>query len=161
MNGSVQIIDQLGTDGGLRQNQLNGGQGIARVAIKHRKEGQVFVGGLKAFIFYCHCASFCQPGQGLYRAMQELTDLSGRLAVFVGEEALGCVGQHELVALFHSFAAIRYLSPHRLTLDPPPAWIAMATKVLRPPIALDRVLSNKSPGSSSRRSWISCSRASP
>src|ERR1019366_6229345 len=35
MNGSVQIINQLGTDDLLAQNQLNGGKRVARVAIEH------------------------------------------------------------------------------------------------------------------------------
>src|ERR1019366_4792197 len=155
MDGRVQIVNQLGTDGGLGQNQLNGGKRIASVAIKHRKERQVFVGWLKAFLFDCHRTSLRQPRQGFHGAMQELTDLSTRFAALVTGEPLGCLGQHKLVALFHSVATIPDFSQHRLALDLPPCWMSMTKKMSRLPIARDRALSDKSRGPSSRRSSIS------
>src|ERR1019366_211316 len=155
MNGSVQIINQLGTDDLLGQNQLNGGKRVAGVAIEHRKKCHVFVGWLKAFLSDCHRTSFRQPRQGCHRALQELTDLSTRFAAFVSGKTLGCVGQHKLVALFYSFTAIQYLSPHRFALDPSPGRMSMAKMLPRPPIVWDRVPSSKNRGSSSRRSSIS------
>ena len=62
MDGSIQIVDQLGTDYGLGQNQLNGGKRIERIAIKHGKERQVFVGWLKTFLFDGDRAGLRQPG---------------------------------------------------------------------------------------------------
>src|SRR5271166_1994117 len=53
----VQIVNQLGADGGLRQNQLNCGKRITCVAVEHREERQVFVGWLKAFLFDCQRTS--------------------------------------------------------------------------------------------------------
>ena len=35
MDGSIQIVDQLGTDYGLGQNELNGSKRIASIAIKN------------------------------------------------------------------------------------------------------------------------------
>ena len=83
MDGSVQIVNQLGTDRGLSKNHLNGSKRVARVAIEYRNERQVFAGGLKAFLFDCYRTSFRHPRQGFYGAMQELTDLSTRLAALV------------------------------------------------------------------------------
>src|SRR5664280_2682937 len=140
---------------GWGQDQLNGDKRVARVAIEHRKKRYVFVGWLKTFLSDCHRTSFRQPRQGFHRALQELTDLSTRFAAFVSGETLGCIGQHKLVALFHSFTAIQYLIPHRFALDPSPGRMSMAKKMSRPPIAWDRVPSSKSRGSSSRRSSIS------
>src|ERR1039457_5946952 len=159
MDGSVQIVNQLGADGGLGQDQLNGGERIASVAIEHCQERQIFVGRLKTFLFDRHSTSFRQPGQGFHGALQELTDLSTRFTALVTGETLGCVGQHELVALFHSITTIADLSQHRLTLDLLLGWMSMVKKLVkkmsRPPIDWDRVLSNKNRGSSSQRSSIS------
>ena len=51
MDRGIQIVDQLRADRGLGQNQLNGGEGIAGIAVQHRKERQVFFGRLEAFFF--------------------------------------------------------------------------------------------------------------
>ena len=83
MDGSVQIVNQLGTDRGLSENQFNGNQRVTRVAIEYRNERQVFAGGFKSFLFDCHRTSFPQPRQGFHGAMQELTDLSTLLAALV------------------------------------------------------------------------------
>ena len=42
MNGSVQVIDQRGADGQLRQDQFDGGERIARVAFEHPEECAIF-----------------------------------------------------------------------------------------------------------------------
>src|SRR5271157_2544891 len=70
MDGSVQIVNQLGADGALCQNQLNGGKRIARVAIEHREERQIFVGWLKALLFDCQRTSLRKARQGFHGAMQ-------------------------------------------------------------------------------------------
>ena len=93
MDGSVQIVNQPGADGGLCQNQLNGGKRIASVAIEHRKERQVLVGWLKTFLFDCLRTSLGKPRQGMHGAMQELTDLSTRFAALVTGQPLGRIGQ--------------------------------------------------------------------
>ena len=47
MNRSVEIVDQLRTDGWLREYQLNRCERIMRVAIEHRKVCRVFLIWLK------------------------------------------------------------------------------------------------------------------
>src|SRR5208282_2414840 len=155
MAGGVQIVNQLGADGRLGQNQLNGGKRIASVAIEHCKEPQVLVRWLKAFLFDCRGTSLRQPRQGLHSAMQELTDLSTRLAALLTGQPLRSIGQQKLVALFHSVATIPDLSQHRLALDLPSGWMSRPKKMSRQPIAGDHALSDKSRGPSSRRSSIS------
>src|SRR5580658_2241454 len=155
MDGSVQIVNQLGTDRGLSENHFNGGKRVARVAIKHRNEGQVFAGGLKTFLFDCRRTSFGQPRQGFHGAMQELTDLSARLAALVTRQPLGSICQHELVAFFHRFTTIADLSQHRLVLGFPSGWTRMTKKRSRLSIARDHALPDRSRGPSSRRSSIS------
>ena len=49
MDGRVQIVDQLRADGGLCENQLNRGERVVCVVVKHRKECVVSLGRLKAF----------------------------------------------------------------------------------------------------------------
>ena len=51
MDGRVQIVDQLRADDGLCENQLNRGERVACVVVKHRKECVVSLGRLKAFLF--------------------------------------------------------------------------------------------------------------
>ena len=58
MNGSVQIVYQWGTDGGLGQNQFDGRERVASVAIKHDKERQILAGGIKAK-FVDGCGAGC------------------------------------------------------------------------------------------------------
>ena len=38
MDRSIQVVDQLGTDGALRQDELYCGQGIARISLQYAKE---------------------------------------------------------------------------------------------------------------------------
>ena len=52
MDRCVQIVDQLRADGGLGENQLHGGQGIAGVTVKHGKIRIVPLGGLEIFLFH-------------------------------------------------------------------------------------------------------------
>ena len=47
---AFKIVNQLRADGGLRQNQLNGGERIARVAVEHRKEGLVSFGRIESVL---------------------------------------------------------------------------------------------------------------
>ena len=160
MDGGVQIVDQLGADGGLGQNQLNGGKRIASVAIEHRNERQVFVGWFKAFLFDCQHTSLGKSRQGFHGAMQELSYLSTRFAALVTGQPLGRIGQHKFVTLFHSLTAIRDLSQHRLTprsAVPGTSQVAQTFRLLkfRPAIVLDRALSDKSLGPSNRKSLIS------
>jgi hypothetical protein len=61
VDGSVQVVNQLGTDRGLSKNHFKGSKRVARVAIEHGNERQVFVFGLKAFLFDCHRTSFGHP----------------------------------------------------------------------------------------------------
>src|SRR5271167_656317 len=155
MDRCVQVVDQLRADGGLRQNQLNGGKRVACVAIEHRKERQVFVGWLKAFLFDCQRTSLGKPHQGFHGAMQELTDLSTRFAALVTGQPLGCIGEHKLVALFHSITTTPDLSQHRLTPQSSLPGTSQLARKFRPAIVLDRALSDKSLGPSSRKSSIS------
>src|SRR5271166_1006479 len=155
MDGSVQIVDQLGADGGLCQNQLDGGKRIASVAIEHREERQVFVGWFKAHFFDCQRTSLGKTRQGFHGAVEELADLSARFAALVTGQPLGCIGEHKLVALFHSVTAIPDLSQHRLTPQSSLPGTSQLARKFRPAIALDRALSDKSLGPSSRKSLIS------
>ena len=50
MNGSVQVIDQRGADGRLRQDQFDGGERIARVAFEHPEECAIFSAGSASFV---------------------------------------------------------------------------------------------------------------
>jgi len=79
MNGSVQIINQLRTDNGLGQNQLNGGERVARVAIENRKKRRVLFGWLKTLRSDCYRTDFRQSRQSLNGALQELANLPTRL----------------------------------------------------------------------------------
>src|SRR5271169_7036549 len=131
MDGSVQIVNQLGADGGLCQNQLEGGKRIASVAVEHRKERHVFVGWLKAFLSDCQRTSLGKPRQGFHGAMEELTDLSARFAASVTGQPLGCIAEHKLVALFHSLTAIPDLSQHRLAPRSSLPWTSQVERKFR------------------------------
>ena len=50
MDGSVQVIDQLGADDGLRENQVNRGERIESVFFQHGQKCVVAFGGLKIFL---------------------------------------------------------------------------------------------------------------
>ena len=50
MNGGIQVVDELRTDDRLGENQLNGGERVAGVAVQNRKERAVFLGGLQALL---------------------------------------------------------------------------------------------------------------
>src|SRR5208283_5291153 len=151
MDGSVQIVNQLGADSGLCQNQLNGGKRIACVAIEHRKERQVFVGWLQAFLFDRQRTSLGKPRQGFHGAMQELTDLSTRFAALVTGQPLCRIGQHKLVTLLYNLTATPDLSQHRFTPQsslPGTSQVAETFRLqkFQPAIGLDRALSDKSLG---------------
>jgi len=59
---AFRLVDQLGTNDGLGENQLNGSKRIASIAIKHGKECQVFLGWRKTFLFDGQHAGLRQPG---------------------------------------------------------------------------------------------------
>jgi hypothetical protein len=52
MNRGVQVVDQLGTDRGLGQNQPNGGERVVGIAIEDRQKRLVLPGGMQAVLFY-------------------------------------------------------------------------------------------------------------
>src|ERR1039457_425923 len=155
MDGSIQIVDQLGANGGVGPKQVEGGKRSASVAIENRKERQVFVGWLKPLFFNCQRTSLGKPRQGFHGAMQELTDLSTRFAALVTGQPLGRIGQHKFVTLFHSLTAIPDLSQHRLTPQSSLPGTSQVARKFQPAIVLDRALSDKSRGPSSRKSLIS------
>ena len=153
MDGSVQIVDQLRTDGGLRQNQFDGGQRIASVAIEHRKERRVFAGGLQGLPFDCHRASFGQSGQGR----------DGAIAETRGAAAQICCPGHWIVPAPHRPALTRNTlrwryndsRSHRASVSPGfyAVWmVSMAKQACRPPSARDRAPADNTRGSSCRRS---------
>src|ERR1700723_632381 len=135
MDGSVQIVDQLGTNRGLSENDFNGSKRVARVAVEHCNERQVFAGGLKAFLSDCHGTGFRQPRQGFHSAMQEFANLSPRLASLVARQSLSCVGQQKLVAFFYRVTTVANLSQHRLspTFDPVSLRRRRSSLTLHPP----------------------------
>ena len=83
MDRCVQVVDQLGADGGLGQHQLNRGERIAGIAVEHRKERLVGFGRLEALLFYRRRTALRQPLQRFDGALQEFADLSPRLTAFV------------------------------------------------------------------------------
>src|SRR5260370_19170038 len=83
MNGSVQIIDQLRTNDGLGQNQINGGKRVAGVAIENRKKRRVFFGWPKTLLPNCRRTNFRQSRQSFNRTLQELANLRTPLAAFL------------------------------------------------------------------------------
>lgn len=75
MDGRVKIVNQLRTDVGLRQNQLNGGNRIARVTVEHRKEGLVAFGGIEKFLFHRQRAAAGKPRNCSDSAAQKFSNL--------------------------------------------------------------------------------------
>src|SRR5208283_3474222 len=104
MDGSVQVVDQLRADGGLCENQLNRGERVAGVAVKHRKECLVSLGRLKAFLFNRRCTALCQTRHRSHGTAQIFAD-PARMASFVTRKPLCRVGQHKFVAFFDRVAA--------------------------------------------------------
>ena len=43
MHRGIQVVDQLRTDGWLRQHQFDGADGVVRIAIEHVQERDVFL----------------------------------------------------------------------------------------------------------------------
>src|SRR5580658_3099606 len=107
MDGSVQIVDQLGTDSGLSQDEFDRGQRIARVAVEHCKEGEVFVNRLKTFVSDCQRTGFREARKGFHGPLEKLPDLCTGFTALVSWKPLSGVGQQELVTLFHGLTAIR------------------------------------------------------
>ena len=60
MDRSVQVIDQLGTERGLGENELDGGERVAGVAFQQREKREVGSGGLKVFLLYGRCVGLRQ-----------------------------------------------------------------------------------------------------
>src|ERR1700675_2139363 len=155
MNGSVQVVDQRRADGGLRQDQLDGGERIARVALEHREECAIFFHRIEAFLFHCGRTAIGQTRDGFHGAAQIFANLSAGPASFIAGKPLRRISQHELVTFFDRVAAFRDLSQHLLIpLGLLPWMLAMKWEIRRASAA-DRVPSDRSRGSSTRRSWIS------
>src|SRR6202795_5054696 len=152
MNGSVQVVDQRRADGGLRQDQLDGGERIARVALEHREECAIFFHRIEAFLFHCGRTAIGQTRDGFHGAAQIFANLSARPASFIAGKPLRRISQHELVTFFNGVAAIPDISQHLLIPLVPHPRMPVRTGESRRAIAADRVLPDKNPGSSNRRS---------
>src|SRR6266436_542639 len=100
MDRRVQVVDQLRADGGLCQNQLDGGERVAGVAVQHRQERRAFHGRPTAF---------CQAIQRAHGATQKFAD---SWAGLIAWKPLRRVGEHELVALFDSVTALQNFGWH-------------------------------------------------
>jgi len=112
MDGRVEIVNQLGADGGLGQDKFNGGERVNDVAIKDGEECEVLVSWRKTLFFDVRRTSRRQPGQSFNSAVQEFTYLSACLAALVARKSLCGIGQHKLVTLFHCLTTIRDLIQH-------------------------------------------------
>ena len=49
VNGCIEVVDHLGTDRRLREDQLDRREGIGRVAANDIDESSIFVAGMKCF----------------------------------------------------------------------------------------------------------------
>jgi hypothetical protein len=113
MDRGVQVIDQLRADGDLRENNLNGGQGVAGVPFQHREECEVWFGGKKFLVSYRRRIGLRHTGKSGNRAGQVLS----HLAIFFTRETLAGIAEHEFVALFDGIATGTNVFAHRLGQD--------------------------------------------
>lgn len=82
MNRSVQVIDELRTDGGLGEDQMHGGESVAGVTLQRREEFDVRLGRLQVFLFQSRGKTRRQTGERLHGAIQEIAQLAARRTAF-------------------------------------------------------------------------------
>src|SRR5580692_8842649 len=104
MNGSVQVVDQRRADGGLRQDQLDGGERIARVALEHREKCVIFFRRIELLLFHCGGTAIAQTRDGFRGTAEILANLSAGSASLVVGKPLRRISQHEFVAFFDRVA---------------------------------------------------------
>src|ERR1700674_4132873 len=150
MNGSVQVVDQRRADGGLREDQLDGGERIARGALEHPEECAIFFRLIEAFLFHCGRTAIGQTRDGFHGAAQIFANLSAGPASFIAGKPLRRISQHELVTFFDGVGGFREVSQHLLIPLGLLPWMPAMKWEIRRASAADRVPSDRSRGSSTR-----------
>src|SRR4029077_3365825 len=151
MDGRVQIIDQLGTDDRLSEDQLDRSERVAGVAGDHLEERVVAVGRYKILLLHRDRETLRKSVRSCDNPPKILADFSAGCATNIAGEALRRVGQHKLITFFDCVAALLNISRHPLVSS---RLVWTLTWMLRQASAPDRVLSDRSHGSSSRKSSI-------
>src|SRR5256885_1258659 len=101
MGGGVQVVDQLGADTGLRQDEIDRRERVATVALEEREEPLIrfsrldgaLGGNLAAYGRYFSDRSGC--------ASQIVAQRTRRLRPVVGQRSLRCIRQHEFITFFN------------------------------------------------------------
>src|SRR5580700_5230499 len=109
MDGGVQIIDQLRSDGRLGENQLDGGKRVLGVALKHETEGLVAILRLQVvFLGRCEVTDreIRKSGCGV---IETFANLAVRPADGFARKPLPGVAEHELIAFFDGGAKRPYV----------------------------------------------------
>src|SRR5260370_4272732 len=80
---SIQVSDQLGTDASLRQDKLNGREGIAGVALQYTEESSVLAREFRMIVFHFGRVGFREPGNCIGRTLKKIAHLRAGGATFV------------------------------------------------------------------------------
>ena len=99
MDGGVQVVDQLGADTVLRQNQADRRPRRVCIASQHIDHVSVRLGRFQTLRVDHGRHGVGEAGQGLLGALEESSDLTTRPAGALASEALGGIGEEELIAL--------------------------------------------------------------
>ena len=75
MDRGVQIVDQLGTDGGLGHHQFESGQRILRIPVEHRNKGPILTPGSSPESAIAR-EQLRPGGQGADGTLKKVADLS-------------------------------------------------------------------------------------
>src|SRR5437660_11376517 len=112
MDRRIQVIDQLGADGGLRQNKLNGGERILSVPFQYVEERGVRFRVVQTSTFHRRRIGFRKARNRTGRMLELIALLSAGGATSVARQSLAGVRQHELITLFDGVAPGADLRAH-------------------------------------------------
>ena len=120
MHRGVQVIDKLGADGTLRENEFDSGQGVSGVAPEDLEKCVVFLARLELVGLDERSVLRGEVTNAAAARGKQLAQLPARLAAGIAREPLRGIGEHELVGLFDCLAAMREIFPRCHARNPDP-----------------------------------------